>query len=709
MGYDRRRLLESKVDPMAVEEARALIESEARLSLAVAAGELGVWDWDLVTNAMTYSAEARTIYGFPADVPVSFEQVRDATHPEDLPRTMAMSRRAVDPALRENLPYEYRIVRPGGEIRWVLARGRAVFSGVGVDAVAQRYIGVIQDITQAKATALALEASEARLRESEAQLRALADNIPGGMIYQGEAGPGGERRFTFVSSNCERLHGVKAEAAMADPMALYGLISPEDLPGLMAAEEAALAAGAPMDHEIRTRGKDGARRWQRVTAAPRRLADGRVVWDGIQTDIDERKRAEQALQSLNAELEARVAEAVRERLEAEESLRQAQKMEVLGQLTGGVAHDFNNLLTIIIGGLDIIRRSAPDDRNRIGRATEMALQGAERAAGLTNRLLAFSRRHPLSPGPCDVNALIAGMSDLLRGTLGETIDLEEIIAPGLGPADVDCQQLEAAILNLALNARDAMPSGGVLRLETANADLDEDYAASQTEVAPGVYVAISITDTGHGIPNTDLGRVFEPFFTTKEVGKGTGLGLSMVYGFAKQSGGHVTIDSVEGKGTTVRLFLPRHHGAAEPRGTPSKSLAPLGRRDEVVLVVEDNAEVRTYSRSLLEELGYAVLEAAEAREAVDILKTDAPVDLLFTDVVLPGMSGRALAEEAGRLRPGLEVLFTTGYARDAIVHGGRLESGVNLIAKPFTFDQLARRVREALDAARSRRRFRAPT
>jgi CheY-like chemotaxis protein len=301
------------------------------------------------------------------------------------------------------------------------------------------------------------------------------------------------------------------------------------------------------------------------------------------------------------------------------------------------------------------------------------------------------------------------MSDLLRGTLGETIDLEEIIAPGLGPADVDCQQLEAAILNLALNARDAMPSGGVLRLETANADLDEDYAASQTEVAPGVYVAISITDTGHGIPNTDLGRVFEPFFTTKEVGKGTGLGLSMVYGFAKQSGGHVTIDSVEGKGTTVRLFLPRHHGAAEPRGTPSKSLAPLGRRDEVVLVVEDNAEVRTYSRSLLEELGYAVLEAAEAREAVDILKTDAPVDLLFTDVVLPGMSGRALAEEAGRLRPGLEVLFTTGYARDAIVHGGRLESGVNLIAKPFTFDQLARRVREALDAARSRRRFRAPT
>lgn len=438
----------------------------------------------------------------------------------------------------------------------------------------------------------------------------------------------------------------------------------------------------------------------------------RVV--GVTVDITDRKRALVELHAFTETLEEAVRARTREleaeneaRRKAEESLRQAQKMEAVGQLTGGIAHDFNNLLTIVVGGLEIIGRQVADlpaspAASRIARAADMATQGVQRAITVTSRLLAFSRQQPLAPRPLDVNQLVAGACEFLGRSLGETVEIETVLAAGLWRAHADANELENALINLALNARDAMSGGGKLTIETANCFLDEAYVAAVAEpVESGQYVLIAVTDCGAGMDKTTLERAFDPFFTTKEVGKGTGLGLSMVYGFAKQSGGHVTIDSAEGEGTTVRLYLPRHHGEASPRAARSESVAPPGRRDEVVLVVEDNAEVRIYSRSLLEELGYAVLEAADAREAVDILKTEATVDLLFTDVVLPGMSGRALAKEAGRLRPDLRVLFTTGYARDAIVHGGRLESGVNLITKPFTFEQLARRIREALDARRT--------
>jgi PAS domain S-box-containing protein len=608
-----------------------------------------------------------------------------------------MAERATDPATRENAPYEYRIIRPDGEMRWVAARGRAIFAGKGRSMRAVRYLGVIQDINETKRLALALEASEGRLRESEEQLRALAANLPGGIIYQGEVAAGGERRFTFVSSNCERLHGVSAEDAMTDSTALYGLIAPEDLPSLVAAEEGALASGGVLRHEFRARRPDGTWRWHSVTAAPREVGGGRVLWDGLQIDIDERKRAEDALQRLNADLEQRVAVAVRERLDAEEALRQAQKMEVLGQLTGGVAHDFNNLLTIIMGGLDTIRRSAPDQTDRIARATAMALQGAERAASLTSRLLAFSRRQSLDPRPCDVTVQVGEMTTLLRRTLGETIEMECRLGEALWPVETDCNQLEAALLNLALNARDAMPSGGRLRLETANEEVGPDSSLSPREIASGQYVTISVSDTGVGIPKEALSRVFEPFFTTKEVGKGTGLGLSMVYGFAKQSGGHVTVGSQEGQGTTVKLYLPRQTGWARPPLEISGPPPPVSRRGELVLVVEDNQGVRAYSRSVFEDLGYRVLEAGDAEQALAILAERPEVDLLFTDVVLPGRSGRDLAAVAVQLHPGLGVLLTTGYARDAFDDDGRLKSGVNLIAKPFTFDQLARRVHSVLE------------
>jgi DNA-binding response OmpR family regulator/signal transduction histidine kinase len=418
-----------------------------------------------------------------------------------------------------------------------------------------------------------------------------------------------------------------------------------------------------------------------------------------EAEIAQRRIAEAELQSLNLGLEARVAEAVAERLKAEEALRQAQKMEAVGQLTGGVAHDFNNLLTLIIGGLDVAQRAVGETANpRLTRALDMATQGAQRAATLTARLLAFSRRQALNPTPIELNLVVRDSTELLHRTLGETVELESVLAPRLWPIEADQNQLETAIINLAVNARDAMPNGGKLTIETANVHLDETYAAIDSEVVPGQYAALSITDNGEGMSPDILRRVFEPFYTTKDVGKGTGLGLSMVYGFVKQSGGHVAIYSEPGEGTTVKLYFPRYFGAVPVIEGRVTQPAPEGLRDEVILAVEDNPEVRGYSAMILRELGYAVLEAADADTALAVLARGERIDLLFTDIVLPGKNGRALADEARQRRPDLRVLFTTGYSRNAVIHHGRLDAGVRLITKPFTYEQLAREVRAALDA-----------
>jgi CheY-like chemotaxis protein/two-component sensor histidine kinase len=356
------------------------------------------------------------------------------------------------------------------------------------------------------------------------------------------------------------------------------------------------------------------------------------------------------------------------------------------------------LLTVIIGGLDTIARSKPTEVVRIRRALEMARHAADRASSLTARLLAFSRKQPLEPTPTDLNILVRNMADLLHRTLGEQIELESVLSPRLWTVEVDQNQVESAILNLAVNARDAMPSGGKLTIETQNTFLDESYAASDTEVRPGQYVLISVSDSGSGMSKSTLARAFEPFFTTKEVGRGTGLGLSMVYGFVKQSAGHVTIYSEEGVGTTVKLYFPRHQlSELETPGKENEPQYPSASEDEVVLVVEDNPDVRAFSVMSLSELGYRVLQAGDAEAALAILRSNERVDLLFTDVVLPGRTGKVLADESATARPGLKVLFTTGYSRNAIVHHGRLDAGVRLLQKPFTFNQLANRVREVLD------------
>jgi signal transduction histidine kinase len=416
-----------------------------------------------------------------------------------------------------------------------------------------------------------------------------------------------------------------------------------------------------------------------------------------------RREAADQLRSMNESLERRVAEEVAERMRIEETLRQAQKMEAVGQLTGGVAHDFNNLLTAICGGADTLRRLLPQrlgpDEQRVRRAVRMIEEGAQRAATLTQRLLAFARRQALDPQALDANKLVSGMSELLRRTLGESVAVETVLAGGLWRTMADPNQLENALLNLAVNARDAMPRGGCLTIETANTFLDEAYVAQYPEVVPGQYVMIAVSDTGTGISADTIDHVFEPFFTTKEFGQGTGLGLSQVYGFIKQSNGHVKIYSELGQGTAVKLYLPRLTKEVEvaPDGEPAEDDAQLG-SGELILVVEDDEAVRQYSVEALRELGYRVVAAPNGRAGLELLSRYPAIRLLFTDVGLPGgMTGRQLADQARLQRPDLPVLFTTGYARNAIVHGGILDPGTHLLPKPFTLAALGAKIRAMLD------------
>ena len=387
------------------------------------------------------------------------------------------------------------------------------------------------------------------------------------------------------------------------------------------------------------------------------------------------------------------AEAERREL-AEQSLRQAQKMEAVGQLTGGVAHDFNNLLTIIIGNLGIAKRGVVEARSE--RALDNALTGAQRAAQLTQRLLAFSRRQPLNPRAVDPNRLIVGISDLLTRSLGETVQLETIGGAGTWNVEVDASELESTLLNLAVNARDAMPEGGKLTIETSNAYLDEQYCRHHEGITPGQYVLIAVTDNGTGMSRETVEKAFEPFFTTKEAGKGTGLGLSQVYGFMKQSGGHVKIYSEIGEGTTISLYLPRHDSAEAVVADDEPAGSSRG-NGETILVVEDDDGVRQYASEILRDLNYQIIEARDAASALKLLDAEKPFDLLLTDVVLPGMNGRQLATEIEKRRPGVKIIFMTGYSRNAIVHHGRLDRGTELITKPLIEGVLARKIRQVLD------------
>jgi signal transduction histidine kinase/CheY-like chemotaxis protein len=452
---------------------------------------------------------------------------------------------------------------------------------------------------------------------------------------------------------------------------------------------------------------------------PTGIAEIGQIGESLSAAFAALRAREEELRRLNEALEMRVLERTRDLAEtnarliaaatgrerAEEQLRQAQKMEAVGRLTGGVAHDFNNLLTVVIGNLTLaVRRLGEGTDIRVRRGIDGAMEGAHRAAALTARLLAFSRQQPLAPESVDVNRLVAGMSDLLRRTLGEDVAVETVLAGGLWRAHADPNQLESSLLNLAVNARDAMPGGGKLTIETANAHLDDSYAATREEVRPGQYVAICVSDTGGGMSAEVIARAFEPFFTTKPVGKGTGLGLSQVYGFAKQSGGHAAIYSEAGQGTTVKLYLPRlrEAEAAHPPAFTVSATPPgeaRGGEGRCVLVVEDDAMVRDFAVTALEEGGWRVLSAVDGPAALALLDAHPEIALLFTDVVLTGpMNGRQLANAVLVKRPGLPVLFTTGYTRNAIIHHGRLDEGVNFLGKPYTAAALLEKMLALLEA-----------
>jgi signal transduction histidine kinase len=425
--------------------------------------------------------------------------------------------------------------------------------------------------------------------------------------------------------------------------------------------------------------------------------DNAQLYRAAQHEIEQRVKAEQALSALNETLESRVAEEIARRSQAEDVLRHAQKMETVGQLSGGIAHDFNNLLQIIHGNLTLLERTIPPDEPKLRRSVTNALTGTERAAALTQRLLAFSRRQPLDPKPLDVNRMIEDMIELLHRTLGETVLIETSLSQDIPSALVDGNQLENAILNLAINARDAMPGGGRLEISTALADLDSAAARLQADATPGQYVRIAVRDSGEGMSAEILSRAVEPFFSTKEVGQGTGLGLSMVYGFAKQSGGHLVINSVEGEGTTIELYVPRSSQAAEARSArQEQSELPAG-KGERILLCEDDADVRLFSSETLSELGYEVIEAGDADGALEAMRSHGPIDLLFTDIVLPGgRTGADLAREARALQPDLRVLFATGYARSALEERQDPASGIELLLKPFGVEALATKIRAIL-------------
>ena len=649
-------------------------EADRLRSILAAAGASGTWEWDIAADRLHVDALFAELYGLDSERALAGLPTGTffkAIHPDDRARIRIAVAGMVAGA--ELFSKEFRVVTADGTTLWMHGRGKCHLDGDDEPAL---FTGLLVDVTERKRT-------EERLRVAQSA--------------------GGVGSFEYID-------GFATAAVSAEFCRLLGLHPTNVLPvrtinNVVAEGERALIPephrGAPPESLEAVfcvaRGDDQERRWIARRGEMVREGSGyRLI--GVIYDVTEAKHQEEHLRELAETLEMRVETEVAERRQAEEALRQSQKMEAVGQLTGGIAHDFNNLLTIIIGNIDtVIRRFDTGGDPRARRSLDNALKGAERAASLTQRLLAFSRRQPLDPKPIDVERLLSGMSDLLTRSIPEAIAIQIPPAPDLWAIEADPHQLENVILNLAVNARDAMPDGGALTVAANNRTFGPGEALP-SGLVPGDYVAITVTDTGIGMSADTLAKVFDPFFTTKEVGKGTGLGLSMVYGFVKQSGGHVAIHSVEGEGTTVCLFLARRPDT-EPVTTEFEApVAQTGSPSDTILVVEDDDDVRAYTVGILRELGYRVIEAHDGATALRLLeRQDSPAQLLLTDVVMPNMSGQELASCAQSAQTGLKVLFTSGYTREAIMREGRLEPGVDLISKPFTYLTLAAKVRDLLD------------
>jgi PAS domain S-box-containing protein len=660
--------------------ATALREREAELARVQQIGRIGGLEVDLTAGFRNRrSPEYLLIHGLPPQaINESHEEWVQRIHPEDREATEKKFRDAVAGDVGE-YSVQYRIIRPSdGELRWISVKSTIERDR---DGRAIRLVGAHSDVTEQVMV-------EQALRQSEERFRKLADQLA-------ELNATLAQRVEEKTRERDRIWNVSQDLlVVADRNGVWRTINPAwtktlgwseaellnrtsewlehpDEGGVTRAQVKKLReAGTTVRFESRFRHKDGSYRW--------------LSWTGV-SDSDHNYAV---ARDVTAE------KAAAERLKAtEEALLQSQKMEAVGQLTGGIAHDFNNLLTGIVGSLDLLQTRLNQGRtDNVARYINAAMTSANRAAALTHRLLAFARRQPLIPKSVDANQLVVSLEDLLRRTIGETIDLGIVASDDLWCTLCDPNQLESALLNLAINARDAMPDGGKLTISTTNARLD-GVTADTPALAPGDYICIDVTDTGIGMSAEVAARAFDPFFTTKPIGQGTGLGLSMIYGFARQSNGHATIDSRIGKGTSVRLYLPRHHGDAATEHAAAARAAEHAATGETVLVVEDEPVVRAVILEMLGEQGYRTLEAVDGPSGLRLLRGNARVDLLVTDVGLPGMNGRQLADQARETRPNLKILFITGYAESAAIANGFLQPGMEMITKPFDLENLSQRIR----------------
>ena len=631
------RLLQHKIE-----------ESEERFRAVAQVTTDVIWDWSHQDDRTWYSEGLERVFGHSAEMGNQGSGFwLDHIHPEDRDRVI----RSTNDAIAARKPIwedQYRFLRKDGSIAHVEDSAYLIFDA---DGAVVRLVGGMTDISERRA-------AEAKL----SQQAALLDKAQDAIIVRDMA-----QRVLYWNQSAERIYGWTSIEAVGQ--SLVEILSAD--PAMLKEPTALTLTQGEWTGTIEHRRRDGARlvieaRWTLVRDEQGQPSS--IL--AIETDITK-----------NAALE--------------EQLLQSQRLEAIGQLTGGIAHDFNNLLTVILGNSELLVEKLPDgDPLRI--LAEMSKTAAERGAELTRRLLAFARRQPLQPTVVQVNALLAEMNGLVRRTLTADISVELVPADSVGDALVDPSQLEAAVLNLCINARDAMPGGGRLTIETANVSLDEEYAEGNVEVAAGKYVMVAVSDTGVGIAPEIVSRVFEPFFTTKDVGKGTGLGLSMVYGFAKQSGGHVKIYSEVGRGTSVKLYLPRLTAKTDQLAAEKPASAERGKAERILLV-EDEELVRFHAGGQLIALGYDVVAVVDGHEALDVIRDGGKFDLLFTDIVMPGgINGKQLADAARQLRPGLPVLFTSGYAENAIAHQGQLEPGVSLLSKPYNRADLALKVRAAL-------------
>ncbi|PHV08884.1 hybrid sensor histidine kinase/response regulator [Janthinobacterium sp. BJB412] len=655
--------------------------------MAQQAGGVGSFEWFPDSGKLLVSATYRRLWGLADEQEVTAELLLGLVDERDRELLGPHKLARVDNPLEYA---EYRVRRPDdGRLRWLARQGEVL---PGATPGSRRYVGVCFDVTERKQMEQALRASEDRLA-------AIFGQAAVGMAELDLDG-----NYRRVNEALCRMLGRGAEQLLE--LNMDDLIHPDERAGNRVLLARLVERGEPFTLEKRYRKPDQS--WVWLSSSISRLDDeqGRpLALIAVKTDISERRRIEQAWRELSGTLELRVAREVAERNKAEELLRQAQKMEAVGQLTGGVAHDFNNVLQIIYGNLQLLQQDGADPRS--AQRLETAIGAVERGAKLSSQLLAFARRQPLRPQVVDLGRLAVDMEGLLRRALGEAVALEWRLAPDLWNTLVDPGQMESVILNLAINARDAMDGSGRLRVRLANVELDASFVGQLPELPPGQYVRLTVSDTGCGMSAEVMRRAFEPFFTTKPLGEGSGLGLSMAYGFVKQSHGHIKLDSRPGRGSRVRIYLPRSEQAA-PRLAAPAAAEPVAGGSETVLVVEDDAAVRATVVDMLVALGYRVLQAGSGDQAWLLLQAGARVELLFTDVVMPGaLRSPELARLARSVLPDIAVLFTSGYPQGGIVHGGRLDAGLELLSKPYRREDLARKVGQMLAGRRAELALRA--